>query len=53
MGFKMENKSQIRIKGGDGVISITTKNTKNVSGKLWELKCENEKFIPTTWNLWR
>ena len=28
-----------KIKGCDGVIAIVTRNTKNASGQLWEIKC--------------
>lgn len=35
-----------RIKGCDGVISIITKNTKNASGQIWEMKCAKEEKIP-------
>jgi len=35
-----------KIKGCDGTIAIVTKNTKNASGQLWEIKCAGEEGIP-------
>lgn len=35
-----------KIKGCDGVIAIVTKNTKNATGQLWEIKCAGEELIP-------
>lgn len=31
-----------KIKGCDGVIVLVSKNTKNASGQLWEVKCSRE-----------
>ncbi|MBF2355991.1 TIR domain-containing protein [Listeria seeligeri] len=35
-----------RVKGCDGMIVIFTKNTKNASGQLWEIKCAKDENIP-------
>lgn len=40
------SKCRTKIKGCDGVIGIITKNTKNATGQLWELKCAYEEKIP-------
>lgn len=40
-----KTKCRTRIKGCDGVISIITKNTKNASGQIWEMKCAKDEGI--------
>jgi hypothetical protein len=35
-----------RIKGCDGMIVLVSKNLKNASGALWEIKCAKEEGIP-------
>lgn len=35
-----------KIKGCHGMIAIITKNTKNASGELWEIKCAKEEEVP-------
>ena len=35
-----------KIKGCDGVIALVSKNTKNASGQLWEVKCSKEEKKP-------
>ena len=35
-----------KIKGCHGMIAIITKNTKNASGELWEIKCAKDEGIP-------
>ena len=35
-----------KIKGCHGMIAIITKNTKNASGELWEIKCAKDEEIP-------
>ena len=42
-----KTKCRTKIKGCDGVIAIVTKNTKNASGQLWEIKCAKEESIPS------
>jgi hypothetical protein len=41
-------KTNCRIKIGecDGVIALVSKNTKNASGQLWEVKCSKEEKKP-------
>ena len=34
-----------KIKGCDGLIAIVTKNSKNASGHLWEVKCAKEEGV--------
>jgi hypothetical protein len=35
-----------RIKGCDGMIALVSKNTKNASGALWEIKTAKEEKVP-------
>lgn len=35
-----------RIKGCDGVIVLVSKNLRNATGALWEIKCSKEEGIP-------
>ncbi len=35
-----------RIKGCDGMIVLLSKNLKNASGALWEIKCAKEEGVP-------
>ncbi len=35
-----------KIKGCAGVIAFITRNTKNATGELWEIKCAKEEGIP-------
>mgnify|MGYP003301490131 CR=1 FL=1 len=41
-----KTKCRTKIKGCDGMIAIVTKNSKNASGHLWEVKCAKEESIP-------
>ncbi|WKZ70027.1 MAG: hypothetical protein QY331_02010 [Melioribacteraceae bacterium] len=41
-----KTRCRTKIKGCDGVIIIVTKNTKNASGQLWEIKCTKEEKVP-------
>lgn len=41
-----KTRCRTKIKGCDGMIIIVTKNTKNASGQLWEVKCAKEESIP-------
>lgn len=41
-----KTRCRTKIKGCDGVIAIVTRNTKNASGQLWEIKCAKEEHIP-------
>ncbi len=42
---KWKTRCRTKIKGCDGVLIIVTKNTKNASGQLWEVKCAKEEKI--------
>lgn len=35
-----------KIKGCDGMVAIITRNTKNASGQLWEIRCAKEEGVP-------
>lgn len=35
-----------KIKRCDGVVSLITKNTKNASGQIWEMKCAKDEGVP-------
>lgn len=41
-----KTRCRTKIKGCDGMIIIVTKNSKNASGQLWEVKCSKEESIP-------
>ena len=41
-----KTKCRTKIKSCDGLIAIVTRNTKNASGQLWEIKCAKEEYIP-------
>ena len=41
-----KTKCRQKIKSCDGVIAIITKNSRNASGQLWEVKCAQEEGIP-------
>lgn len=41
-----KTRCRTKIKGCDGMIIIVTKNTKNASGQLWEVKCAKEESVP-------
>lgn len=45
-GEKWKTNCRRKIKGCDGLIAIVTKNSKNASGHLWEVKCAKEESIP-------
>lgn len=41
-----KTKCRTRVKGCDGMIVIVTKNSKNATGQLWEVKCAIDEGIP-------
>jgi len=41
-----KTKCRSRVKGCDGVIAMVSKNTKNATGALWEIKTAKEEFVP-------
>jgi len=43
---KWKTQCRSRIKGCDGMIALVSKNTKNASGALWEVKTSKEEKVP-------
>ena len=43
---KWKTQCRSRIKGCDGMIALVSKNTKNASGALWEIKTAKEEKVP-------
>jgi len=43
---KWKTQCRTRMKGCDGMIALVSKNTKNASGALWEVKTSKEEGIP-------
>ena len=43
---KWKTQCRSRIKGCDGMIALVSKNTKNASGALWEVKTAKEEKVP-------
>ena len=41
-----KTKCRPRIRGCDGMISISTRNTKNADGQIWEMNCAKDEGIP-------
>lgn len=41
-----KTKCRARIKGCDGVVALVSKNTKNATGQLWEIKTAKEETVP-------
>jgi hypothetical protein len=43
---KWKTQCRTRIKGCDGMIALVSKNTRNASGALWEIKTAKEESVP-------
>jgi len=43
---KWKSNCRSKIKGCDGMIALVSKNTKNATGAIWELKCAKEEKVP-------
>ena len=43
---KWKTRCRTKIRGSDGVIALVSKNTKNASGQLWEVRCSKEEAKP-------